>query len=361
MTNLNENTPFDVIRLDATWMTWFAPKVFIPLKQLDPHVDRLKDVYLSGLLERYGGPSGALYALPETPSTQMLFYRKDLFEDTALQRIYKEKTRSVLRPPQTFAEYNSIARFFTRGVNPASPVTYGSTLTLGNTGVAATEYLTRYFALARELFDENDRIRLTSPEGIQALTELVEVSACAGPSYSLWWRDTARFFSGGEVAMTLLYSNYASEMTGKQSRIRGDIGYAMVPGGNPMLGGGSIGVCRYSRRPDAAYHFIQWLCGEEVSTAMTLLGSVSPCRQTYDNYQVIDNFPWLSMSRECFETSDTRRIPHADPSKGFDERRFLGILGVHVLNAINKTCSVRQALEAASDAYHETFIKKENR
>ena len=351
LTNLDDNTAFDIIRLDATWLSWFAPDIFEPLTNLDDHVSDLQELFLPGLLNRYGGMSQTIYALPETHSSQMLFYRRDLFEDPTIRRLYQEQTRETLRPPQTFAEYNRIAAFFTRKYNPQSPVSYGSTLTLGNTGVAATEFLSRYFALTNHLFDANDRILLSSACGVQALTELVQGSKFSCPNYNAWWRDTARVFAAGDTAMTILYSNYASEMLNRNSMVRNCIGYAMVPGSNPMYGGGSIGVCKYSKKKALAYHFIRWLCSETVSTAMSKLGSVSPCRDTYDNYQVIDTYPWLSMSAKCFEKSNVQRFPRTTGIR-FDERRFLNILGINVINAINGNCSIEAALAAATRQYH---------
>ena len=355
LTNMNENTSFDIIRLDATWMLHLGKKIFEPLDQLDPQVRQLQDAYLPDLLEHYGGLSDRIYALPETPSAQMLFYRKDLFEDTAIRRLYQEKTHSVLQPPKTFREYNQIAAFFTRELNPDSPTRFGTGLTLGNTGVAATEFLSRYFALTQDLFDAHDRILLTSGAAVQALSELVESCRYASPIINAWWRDTARAFADGDVAMTILYSNYASEMTGKYSCIRNKIGYAMVPGSNPLCGGGSIGVCRYSKNKELAYHFIKWLCSENVSTAMTMLGSVSPCKEAYNNYHVIDTYPWLAMSKECFEKSNAHRFPHASPSD-FNERRFLSILGTQVLSAINGNCSITDALQNAAYQYQKHMI-----
>lgn len=351
LTNMDENTAFDIIRLDATWLNWFAQQVFEPLDQLDPDIHKLLGTFLPDIAPYYGQMPGGLYALPETPSPQMLFYRKDLFEQPIYQRLYKETYQQELRPPQSFAEYNQIARFFSRRFNPGSPVRYGSTLTLGNTGVAATEFLTRYFSLTHTLFDGEDRLRLDSPEALQALNLLIEVQSYAPSSHSNWWRDTAKFFSYGDVAMTVLFSNYASEILGKNSQVHAEIGYAMVPGGNPLLGGGAIGVCRCSRQKKEALNFLRWLCSEEISSAMTLLGSVSPCRKTYENYQVIDMYPWLAMTETCFANSDVRRFP-ADPAVRFDERRFLSILGLNVLQALNGSLSPQDALKNVIQTYH---------
>ena len=87
---------------------------------------------------------------------------------------------------------------------------------------------------------------------------------------------------------------------------------------------------------------------------MTLLGSVSPCRDTYLNYHVIDTYPWLSITEECFQQSDTHRLPH-NTSIPFDERRFLGILGIQVINVINGNCTPENALKEAEQVYNTSM------
>ena len=353
LTALDKSTDLDIIRLDMTWMSRFASQIYEPLNMSEADVEALRQSFLPGLLQRYGSVDGTLYALPETPSAQMLFYRKDLFESIMLRQLFKEQYHKTLAPPRTFAEFNRIARLFTRRFSPESPVQYGCTVTLGNTGVAATEFLTRYFALTNTLFDAEDRLLLTHPAGVQALHELQEAWNLVAPAETGWWRDTAVAFTQGEVAMTVLYSNFASEIVGMHSQISDRIGYAMPPGNNPLLGGGSIGVCRYSRQKDLAWHFIKWLCSEKVSSAMTLMGSVSPCASAYDNYQIIDTYPWLSIARECFERSDIHRLPHG--AAHFDERRFLHILGSQVLRALHGECGAEEALRSASRLYSQSI------
>lgn len=357
LSTLDENSSFDIIRLDATWKSWFAPRIFEPLENLESDLDGLSGMFLPDMMERYGSFNGKYYALPETPSSQMLFYRRDLFEDTVIRRIYQEQMHEALHPPRSFSEFNRIASFFTRAINHQSPVRFGATLTLGNTATAATEFLTRYFALSHDLFDEHDHVLLNTEIGKQALREIVESSKCSLLSFSNWWRDTAREFSEGDTAMTILYSNYASEIVGKNSKVREQIGFSMIPGGNPLYGGGSIGISKYSKHKQQAYLFIRWLCGESISSTMTLLGSVSPCRATYNNYEIIDNYPWLAMTAECFKKTNAHRQPH-DISQPFDERRFLEVLGLQVLNCINGCCSIDEALSNAERQYKAIGIQR---
>ncbi|MFR8799757.1 MAG: hypothetical protein ACLVGQ_11880 [Blautia massiliensis (ex Durand et al. 2017)] len=53
--------------------------------------------------------------------TQLLFYRKDLFENRELQTEYQKRSLISLRAPRTWKEFNDVAAFFTRKENPASP------------------------------------------------------------------------------------------------------------------------------------------------------------------------------------------------------------------------------------------------
>ena len=121
------------------------------------------------------------------------------------------------------------------------------------------------------------------------------------------------------------------------------------------MGGGTIGVCRNSKHPQEALDFIQWVCSEEVTTAMTLMGSVSPCRKTYENYEVLDTYPWLALSRDCISLSHTNRIPPGHTTH-FDERGFLSILGMAVNNAITGTMEPEEAIAFAAQAYRHAFL-----
>ena len=353
--NLDGTSDLDIIRMDATWLSWFGPRVFEPLEAIRPDIRSDMEHLIPGIAGQYGEIDGTLYAYPETPSPQLLFYRRDLFENTMIQRQYKERCREELRPPQSFEEYNRIAAYFTRELNPDSPVPYGSTLTLGNTGVAATEYLMRYFSLTTRLFDDEGNILLDTPEGVRAMELLAMTQRLAPPSPCAWWRETARRFAQGDIAMTVLFSNYASEMIGPASHIHTRIGYAMLPGGNPLLGGGVMGCCRTSRHKQEAVDFIRWYCSEEVSSAATLLGSVSPCQKTYKNYQLLDTYPWLSLTQTCFAASHVERVP-ANAHGGFDERRFLNILGLAVLKVLNGALTPAEAMRSAAERYQRELI-----
>ncbi|MDR1903425.1 MAG: extracellular solute-binding protein [Treponema sp.] len=347
---LGKSSIYDVLRMDVTWLPWFSPKILRPLDDIDPEFTWEPEKYIEGLNKQYFLAEGRFYTLPVSPSTQMLFYRKDLFESTSLKRLYYETNKALLVPPQNFTDYNRIARFFTRAENPHSPVLLGSTLTMGSTGVAATEFLTRYFSFTDSLFDDSGRLLLQGKHALRALKDLIELKSYTGEQYSNWWTNAAQEFSRGDAAMTILYSNFASAIFSRDSQVINKVGYALAPGRNPIIGGGSLGVSKYSKHPREALAYIRWFCDEPVSSARTLLGSVPPCRESFDNYEIIDAYPWLELSGESFSRSNCRRTPSGG-SAPFDERYFLSILGLEVKNAVNGAVSPEKALENAQASY----------
>ncbi len=353
--SLREDAIFDVLRLDVTWLSWFAQKILKPLKEIDPDVEGVLSAFLTGTPEKYSYVNGVLYALPNTPSTQMLFYRSDLFNSAIYKRMFQERYKTELTVPRTFEEFNRVASFFTRALNPDSPVDYGTTLTLGSTGVAGSELLARLFSVQENLYDAQGQVKLNGQVAVNALRQLIEVKQYSDPQYCSWWTNTASTFAAGNVAMAILYNNFASPIQGHHSKVLGNIGYAMTPGGRPIIGGGSLGVSKYSRQPETALHFIRWMCSEPVASASTLLGGVSPCRESYNNYEIINNYPWLKLVNSSFAAAQGRRMPPKYTAP-FDERRFMSIIGMAVKNAYNGALSPQETMDYAQKLFEEQFV-----
>ena len=345
---------FDILRIDITFLSWFAQKLLIPLETLDPDISKILPQFLDGVSQRYSTVANTIYALPFSPSVQLLYYRKDLFESTVLRRLYQEQYKCDLLPPTNFTEFNRIAEFFTKKKNPNSPVDYGTSLTLGSFGVAGSEFMARFLESHKNLYDDDGCVRLNGPEGNLAMQQLIELKEMAPTHSNTWWTDTAKDFASGRLAMAILYSNYASDLIREGSNISELIGCTLVPGQNPILGGASLGISKSSQNPQAALNFIKWLCSETVSSASTLLGGVSPCRAAYQNYELVNTYPWLDLAGKSFSIANGRRQPPEDSSP-FNERQFLNIIGLAVKNAYYGVQSPSDALDWAQKEFDRSF------
>lgn len=345
---------FDIFRIDVTWLSWFAQKILLPLDSIDEGISENFCGYIPALADRYSKINGRIYGLPVTPSAQLLFYRRDLFEDVAIKRAYWDMFREDLKVPRDFKEFNQIASFFTKSINGFSKVQYGTSLILGNTGVAATEFLARFFAKHPNLYSENGKIVINNETGVEAMESLLESARYSSHKNLSWWTDAAKNFSDGDVAMGIMFSNYASEILGYRSKIIDKVGYGIVPGGNPIVGGGSLGISKNCRYPEDALAFIKWLTKDPASSAMAALGSVSPCGKTYGIYEIVDAFPWLELSKDCFSISRTNRLPPED-GRPFDEKKFVSILGTTVKNVCAGVIDIKSGLDMTQSMIDEYF------
>ena len=341
---------YDIFRMDVTWLPLLSERILVPLEELDENIEEVHKEYIPALINKYSRVHGRNYALPITPSTQLLFYRKDLFENTVIKRLYSETYKSELKIPKTFEEYNKIAEFF--ATNEALEEHYFSNLTLGSMGVTATEFLCRLFSHKKHLYGKDGKVVVNDEAGVLAMQELMTAKQYSDKKVVHWWKTSAREFAEGKLVMMINFSNYASEIIGAGSKVVGNIGVAMVPGRNPIYGGGTVGISKNSHQKEDALAFIKWITTEPAASGMAALGSVSPCAKTYNKYDIIDVFPWLELSKDCFSKSHTQRIP-ADSDKAFDEIKFLNIVGMAVENVMMGFLSAEESLNRAQKLIDE--------
>ena len=203
---------YDILRLDVSGFDYMAPDLLTPLTEVDPHANQHFSSLLSGLADNYGYVDGTLYAFPFDISIQMLFYRKDLFENAMQTRSFYELTHHTLKVPATFDEYNEVARFFTQKFRPDSPTVYGTSVFLNNPSSTAAEFLVRLLDLNGQAYDEHGYLHISSPEALQALTNYLESASCANPEYVDSWEYIAQNFANGQSAMAILFVNHAAKI-----------------------------------------------------------------------------------------------------------------------------------------------------
>ncbi|SCC18358.1 transcriptional regulator, LacI family [Gilliamella bombicola] len=294
LNELEQYKQFDIIRIDMAGLPWFAPKVFKPLSDLNLNLTNLFSRYLPEIVKRYSYVNNTAYALPFDPSVQMLFYRKDLFEDPLIKRSYFEKYRQHLGVPVDFKQFNQIASFFNQAQNPESPIEFGSCITLGNDEIIASEFLVRYYAQGGELFS-NQQLGLDCPIAIETLTQLQSFMQIANKVDTAWWQESVNQFEQGRLAMIMVYVNLFSYINHRN--ILPLVGYAQVPGNSPLFGGGSLGISKYSKKTVSASLFFDWIYSKEISEQIALLGGTTAQNSILQNQRIIKGYPWLKLAQ----------------------------------------------------------------
>ena len=313
---------FDVLQIDVPWMEEFVESGY--LEKLDRWIEAEPNSighFIPGVLDAWARYSDHYYALPHMFGAQLLFYRKDLFEDSAMRRKFQEIYGAELRPPRSWKEFNAVARFFTREFNPASPVPYGTTLGGRNSSGAVCEFLPRKWAY--DGGHEADKLSLDNHETIQALANYMESFLYASPgSEDHWWDEQVREFAEGDAAMMILFVAHATELTNRKiSNVVGKIDYEFIPGRAPVLGGWSLGINSGSAVKDESFRFIQWLTCEELAIPHTILGGATPSVSLYKSSELLTIYPWLPKALESFPLSRSRSR-FARPTAGSSRKGY---------------------------------------
>ena len=238
---------WDVIRLDPTNLSYFGPNKLFPLQEIDPHFQDAFSHLLPDLEKEYVLVNGVSCAVPFDIAVQMLFYQKSLFENVGQIRAYYELTGDELAIPRTYRQFDHIVRFFSQNYRKDSPVPYGSTMALSRPSSMAVEYLPRLLEKGKDAYDASGQLLLQSDAGLQALKEYMQFAQYVNPHPRLSWSQHAQDFINDRIATTIIFSNHASHFISSQSiNTSMEIGFAPLPGGHPLIGGGTLAVGRES-------------------------------------------------------------------------------------------------------------------
>ena len=307
---------FDLIRIDMAWLQTIATKIFRPF--LLNEVSEIEAQLTPNISKEYSFVGDVQYALPFDISVQLLFYRKDLFEDMLIKRHYFEVMRKEMRVPTTFAEFDEIARFFTREVNNLSPVIHGHTLAMKSPAIALCDFMPRLREKMTQ-YQEDDYEKCWQ----EALNDYVVAKESSIDNLNQWWGDVALRFAKGEVAMEVLFSNYASAILNARVGVeRSTIGAALVPGGHAQIGGGSIGITNTSNNVAEALDFLRWIYSDEISQILTYLGGFISNRKVKSNIDLVELYPWLNIIDEAFTLGNRNKV--GKRTVDFDTERNLG-------------------------------------
>lgn len=323
---------FDLMRMDIALIDRYASALFQPLQGLYGA--------MPSLAAEYAKSRGQLRTLPFDPSCQLLFYRRDLFENPRYQRAYLERHQVPLALPTTYAEYAQVAAFFD-----------GFAAETGARGALVSRQTSECIAQMIAVSPDGAWPRMTEAEVEAYISVRRRIEAASLVAMDASWNETVDRFARGEAAMLITHANYAERLSHDPLlRTVGRIGYAAALGQRPLLGGGVIGITRHSPNREAAGAFFQWLYGGRVPAMMALLGGCSPCAEPYANDEVLDMYPWLPCVRTGLEQGIRRGIfPRA--KHPFHQLRTEERIAFVCMSAVGGAITPAQALQAIHSVY----------
>ncbi|WP_380178244.1 extracellular solute-binding protein [Kalamiella sp. sgz302252] len=337
---------YDLLRIDMATFPGLAEKVFAPLQKVSPDLPALLDRFPDDVVKRYSIIRGTPCAIPFDPSIQLLFYRRDIFEDQKIRRLYFEQFRQQMAVPETFEQYDRLLAFFASLREKGETDVAGSCSTLGGAEMIASEFMLRYYAGGGRLLHKNGRAFLEPSIAIPALERYLAALKHSLPLHSNWWRDSVVSFERGELAMLIVYMHLFSEVAhGEMAPL---IGFGAVPGGVPLPGGGAIGVSRHSAKKAQAAAFLKWLFSSTITEQFVLLGGSSASLIQHQNPAIKEAYPWLRLARHA--ASGGIRESYTPDGEHFDLFRAEKTIGESVADAIDKLITAEETITRINQA-----------
>ncbi|MFE4711527.1 extracellular solute-binding protein [Paenibacillus sp. NPDC056722] len=349
------NPGYDIVRMDMAWLSWFGKTSFHPLQGLDGEFDKIIHALPLHIKDNYMNVEGVAYTFPFDPSVQMLFYRKDLFEDQMIKRMYFEKYKEQLTEPADYEAYTKLVTFFTQSCFSQSPTPYGTSVTLGRPEIIALEFLTRYYAEGGRLITGNG-MTLDLPKATQALHNFIETLNVAQKLDESWWGESVNSFARGETAMVIGFMNHVSRIA--HSDVGSFIGSAPVPGNAPLLGGGVIGISKSSNKIEAAIQFMKWVNQTEIAEQISLLGGTTGKTEINDNYTIRTLYPWLQDASKW--SAQGIRETKTLNGTGINTKKLELVIGLSLEKMLNGVLSVEQTIEEMNHQLAGFSQNKEN-
>jgi ABC-type glycerol-3-phosphate transport system substrate-binding protein len=252
---------------------------------LFPTVWREVGFYYKDETNRGAGAEAVGY--PFAANTMLLVFNKRFFDDPDRQTKYRAQYKRPLSPPTTWEEFRDVAAFMT---NP-SRKECGVALQGKTGGWLYYEWVNILYGLGGSVMQKEQGWEGGSDLPVQIATPVAQQAAAFYAALKPY-TTCGDFFStdaplqreqllAGNVAMGIVWSDYLYELVANAKAKKLDFGFAPVPGGKSLIGGGSYYINRKSRHPDVAAQFVLFLLRKENQIELAKRGLCSPVQDVY--------------------------------------------------------------------------------
>lgn len=263
-------------------------------------------------MQRFGD---AIFGLPYHDGPECLVYRRDLFEDPAEQRAFRERFGYDLAPPRTWRQFEDAARFFTRPDQGLFGTVFAAFPDGHNT---VYDFCLQLWSRGGELADAAGRPTLDTPQATAALDfyrrTLADREMTPPGLHEIDSVKSGELFASGAVAMMVNWFGFAAVCEQPGCPVKGKTWVAPVPAGE---GGESASLIVYwllavaagSPHKEIAYAFARHCATPEMDKLTTLEGGIGCRLSTWSDPEVNALIPFYDRLAALHE--GTRTLPRS--------------------------------------------------
>ena len=319
------------------------------LKPLDEYISRYEPIdYKQHQLYDYGDyVGGKFYGYQTDGDTYLMFYNKDMLDDPNNEQAFLKKYGYSLGIPKTWKALDDMIRFFHR----PSRQQYGGCL-FRIPSYAAWEWWSRFHAKGYYPLADDMTPNINNPAGIEALQEMVDVSAYLHPNTkSDGLFENWKTFSQGNTFCNIGWGESQKYFNGQESAVRKKLYYAPAPGGKikgahiscPIFNWGwNYMVSSLSPQTEIAYLFTLFACSPVMSTlSVQQNGYFDPFRQEHYHSPEIEEI----YSKDFLKAHKTSMKNSVPDFYLINQSAYLSVLQENIHLAYKGDLSAKQALD----------------
>ena len=289
---LNETDEFDLFTLGESWVAFFYAGGYVrPIHELDPEFSFDEEVFQYNNISRwdpearYFTDDGEIVGVPQCGINQLLFYRRDLYEENGLAL------------PETWDDARAAAEEI------GTDDFYGYVNRGSRGDPIAWDWLAHYMGRTDGEVDylgnppETWNPQLNNDAGLEALEYYIELSQFAPPNVGdINQADQINLMAGDKALQTVAASSAQSAMDNEQeSAVPGLVDYAVVPmptdGRHATMSGVfALSIPKHiaQERQEAAYEFMKWSMTTEAQIAFLVGGGIPVRADAYASEEAED-------------------------------------------------------------------------
>ena len=204
----------------------------------------------------------------------MLMLRKDLLELPGVKEAFQTKYGWEPGCPETVQHWEQLAEFFhTKKGQTRWGKTFDQDL-YGAMGYRSLNFSYRQFPVyfGGLWFDKDMKPRINTPQGIQAIKQFTSIVKYMPPDIQGWGTPQIYpFWASGQAFSVMAFPSIVGfGNANPESKVKGQQLSCLIPGvqvggklvrRSPQAAGTGYMISRYSKHPELAYYFLQWLTG----------------------------------------------------------------------------------------------------
>lgn len=287
----------------------------------------------------FGIFNNVFYGLPVTGEWQVLFYRKDLYQEKGL------------KVPETMDElYANCKALKTDKIS-------GIVNRMARTSAAFWPWGGFVRSYGGYWFDTQNQPQLESDSVTKATDMYVKLLKDFGPKgvVNYTWYEALTDFQQGKAAHFIDSSGFMAMLEDPQkSVVSGKVGYAVLPSAEqgkksvPNVNHWMLGMGKQSKNKDAAYLFLQWATSKKVGLDIAINNGTAARTSLWQNKDFLKKYPeeWAKVSLDSAAIADKLAIPQI---------KELGQVGEYLEIALNEAYNGKPVKDALKEAQDKTL------